>query len=71
MRPLEPTTVLDLARQQQQSWIDEDVAQRIAAGAAAAVDAVRVVLADTPPSLLVDDSAGFLATLEALAGDST
>jgi hypothetical protein len=69
MRPLDAATVLDLARLQRQSWIDESVAQRIAAGATAAVAAVQEVLADAEPGLLSSDAADFQGVLEALAGD--
>jgi hypothetical protein len=71
MSTLDTATVLDLARLQQQSWIDEDVAKRIAAGAAAAIDAVREALVDAEPGLLTSDAADFLSALEALAGDSS
>ena len=69
MRTLDSKTVLDLARQQQQPWIDEDVARRIAAGAAAAVEAVHEALAGVAPGLSASDPTDFLSMLEALAGD--
>jgi hypothetical protein len=70
MTRLDAATALDLARRQQQAWVDEAVAQRIAAGAAAAVEAVQAALAEAGPGLLSTDAADFLAVLEALAGDS-
>ncbi len=69
MRPLDVTTVLDLARLQQQSWIDPAVARRIADGAAAAVAAVQEALDDVEPGLLSSDAADFEGLLEALAED--
>lgn len=69
MRPLESSTVLDLARQQQQSWVDEEVARRIAAGAAAAVAAVQEAMAGAEPGLLSSDAASFESLLESLAED--
>lgn len=62
-------TVLDLAQLQQQAWVDEAAAQRIAAGAAAAIEAVHAALADFEAGLQGGDAADFLAALEALAGD--
>ena len=69
MRRPGTTTVVDLAHLQQQGWIDEDAAQRIAGGAAAAIAAVQDALAAIEPGLTSGDAADFLAELEALAGD--
>jgi hypothetical protein len=71
MGSLDAMTVMDLARLQRQSWVDEAVALRVAAGAAAAVAAVNDALADAEPGLMTSDAADFLAVLEALAGDGT
>ncbi len=62
-------TVLDLAQLQHQAWVDEAAAQRIAAGAAAAIEAAHAALAGFEPGLQGGDEADFLAALEALAGD--
>jgi hypothetical protein len=67
MNRIDSNAVLALARAQGHDWIDEAAAQRIAAGATAAVAAVEASLAQGEPGLLVEDSAGFLATLEQLA----
>ena len=69
MRKPGTPTVVDLGHLQRQEWIDEDAAQRIAAGAAAAIAAVQDALADVEPGLTGGDAADFLAELEALAGD--
>ena len=69
MSELDATTVLQLARLQQQEWVDEAIAQRIAAGAVAAAAAVTASLPEAMPGLLTCDPADFLLTLEALAGD--
>jgi hypothetical protein len=47
--------------------VDRAAAERIAAGASAAIAAVVAVLEDAPPGLLAADAADFHATLEALA----
>ena len=60
-------TVLDLAHAQGQHWIDADAAERIAAGAAAAIAAVSATLRSAEPGLLTAESAAFLAVLESLA----
>jgi len=67
---LDATTVLQLARLQQQEWVDEAIAQRIAAGAVAAVEAVTASLHEAAPGLLTRDHADFLPALEALAGEA-
>ena len=71
MHKIDSTSVLALARVQGHDWIDEAAAQRIAAGATAAVAAVTASLQQFEPGLLVTDSAEFLATLEALAEPGT
>lgn len=70
MNKIDSNAVLVLARAQGHDWIDDAAAQRIAAGAAAAVAAVEASLGQREPGLLVEDSAGFLATLEQLAEPS-
>jgi hypothetical protein len=67
MQKIDSTSVMVLARVQGHDWIDEAAAQRIAAGATAAVAAVTASLQQFEPGLLVTDSAEFLATLETLA----
>jgi hypothetical protein len=67
MNKIDANAVLALARVQGHAWVDEAAAQRIAAGATAAVAAVEASLRQGEPGLLVEDSAGFLATLEQLA----
>ena len=67
MNKIEANAVLALARAQGHAWVDEAAAQRIAAGAQAAVAAVEASLRQGEAGLLVEDSAGFLATLEQLA----
>lgn len=67
MSKIEANAVLALARAQHHDWVDEAAAQRIAAGAAAAVAAVEASLRQGEAGLLIEDSAGFLATLEQLA----
>ena len=69
MSKLDATTVLQLARLQQQEWVDEATAQRIAAGVVAAIAAVMASLHEPTPGLLTRDPADFLLALEALAGD--
>jgi len=58
---------LALARAQGHDWVGEAAAQRIAAGAAAAVAAVEASLRQGEAGLLIEDPAGFLMTLEQLA----
>lgn len=60
--------VLALARAQGQDWVDATAAERIAAGAAAAVAAVEAAARSGAPGPLATDQAEFLATLESLAG---
>jgi hypothetical protein len=67
MNKIDSTAVLALARVQGHDWIDDAAAQRIAAGAAAAVAAVEASLRQGEAGLLIEDSAGFLAVLEQLA----
>ncbi|MDQ1242617.1 MAG: hypothetical protein QG550_1869 [Pseudomonadota bacterium] len=67
MNKIEANAVLALARAQRHAWVDEAAAQRIAAGATAAVAAVEASLRQGEAGLLIEDSAGFLATLEQLA----
>lgn len=66
MPQIDADTVLDLARAQGQHWIDAAAAERIAAGASAAIAAVRATLHDEP-GLLTAEGAAFLAVLESLA----
>ena len=67
MNKIDSNAVLALARAQGHDWIDVAAAQRIAAGAAAAVAAVEAILRQREAALLIDDPASFLATLEQLA----
>lgn len=67
MNKIEANAVLALARAQGHAWVDEAAAQRIAAGAQAAVAAVEASLRQREAGLLIEDSAAFLATLEQLA----
>ena len=69
MSELDAMTVLQLARLQQQEWVDDAIARRIAAGAVAAVAAVTASLQEAAPGLLTRDPADFLPVLEALAGE--
>lgn len=67
MRSIDTETALALARAQGHDWVDRAAAERIAAGASAAVAAVVAALQNAPPGLLAADAADFLATLESLA----
>ncbi len=67
MPQIDAGAVLVLARAQGQHWIDADAAERIAAGAAAAIAAVSATLHSAEPGLLTAESAAFLAALESLA----
>ena len=67
MNKIEANAVLVLTHAQGHAWVDEAAAQRIAAGATAAVAAVEASLRQVEAGLLVEDSAGFLMTLEQLA----
>ena len=73
MPPIDARVVLELARAQQQEWIDIAAAERIAAGAAAATAAVAATWQSIdsgdagPAGPLGDDAAGFHAALDALA----
>ena len=67
MNTIEANAVLALARAQGHDWIDDAAAQRIAAGATAAVAAVEASLRQREAGLLIEDPADFLATLEQLA----
>ena len=70
MPSIDARVVLELARAQQQEWIDSAAAERIAAGAAAATAAVVATwrsLDAGVDGLLDDDAAAFRATLDALA----
>jgi hypothetical protein len=67
MSRIDSNTVLALARAQGHAWVDEAAAQRIAAGATAAVAAVEASLRQGVAGLVTEDSAGFLMTLEQLA----
>ena len=71
MNKIEANAVLALARAQGHAWVDEAAAQRIAAGATAAVAAVEASLRPGEAGLLIEDSAGFLMTLEQLAEPPT
>jgi hypothetical protein len=64
---IDADTVLALARAQGQHWIDATAAERIAAGATAAIAAVSATLRSAEPGLLTADSATFLDVLESLA----
>jgi hypothetical protein len=64
---IDADTVLALARAQGQHWLDAAAAERIAAGATAAIAAVSATLRSAEPGLLTAESAAFLATLESLA----
>lgn len=67
MNKIDSNAVHALARAQGHDWIEDTAARRIAAGATAAVAAVEASLRQREAGLLIDDSAGFLATLEQLA----
>ena len=78
--PLDATEVLARARRDGQSWVDEDVAARIAAGAAPATRAVAIArqsmpepVAQSQGSIAPADAAvagvALLAALESLAAD--
>jgi len=67
MNEIDSNAVLALARAQGHDWIDVAAAQRIAAGATAAVAAVEASLLQGEAGLLIEDSAGFQVTLEQLA----
>jgi hypothetical protein len=67
MNRIDSNSVLALVRAQGHDWIDEAAAQRIAAGVTAAVAAVEASLRQGEAGLLIEDSAGFLMTLEQLA----
>jgi hypothetical protein len=64
---IDADTVLALARAQGQHWIDTTAAERIAAGATAAIAAVSETLRSAEPGLLTTDGATFLDVLESLA----
>lgn len=68
MTRIDAEIVLALARAQGHAWVDAAAAERIAAGASAALDAVQATTRSAEPALLTTDPAVFLATLEALAG---
>ena len=68
MPRIDSRTVLALAADQQQDWIDEEASCRIADGAAAAVAAVAAELETLAPGPLTADPAEFLELLESLAG---
>ena len=70
MPQIDADTVLALARAQGQHWIDATAAERIAAGATAAIAAVSETLRSAQPGLLTTDSATFLDVLESLADPS-
>lgn len=67
MPTIDADTVLALARAQGQHWIDATAAERIAAGATAAIEAVSATLCSAEPGLLTTDDATFLDVLESLA----
>ena len=67
MPQIDADTVLALARAQGQHWIDATAAERIAAGATAAIAAVSASLRNAEPGLLTTDNATFLDVLESLA----
>ena len=67
MPRIDADTVLALARTQGHHWVDAAAAERIAAGATAAIAAVSATLRGAEPGLLTAESAAFLATLESLA----
>ncbi len=68
MPRIDADAVLALARAQGHDWVDTAAAERIAAGASAAVTAVEATMREAVPGLLTADQADFLVTLEALAG---
>jgi hypothetical protein len=67
MPRIDAETVRALARAQGQHWVDAAAAERIAAGASAALAAVEATLRDAEPGLLASDGAAFADVLEALA----
>ena len=67
MQKINADTVLDLARAQGQHWIDASAAERIAAGATAAIAAMSETLRNAEAGLLTTGSAAFLDVLESLA----
>ena len=67
MPQFEVDTVLALARAQGQHWIDATAAERIAAGATAAIAAMSETLRNAEAGLLTTGSAAFLDVLESLA----
>ena len=66
MPQIDADTVLALARAQGQHWIDATAAERIAAGATAAIAAVNATVCSAEPGLLTTDDATFLDVLESL-----
>lgn len=67
MPQIDAAAVLALAQAQGQHWVDAAAAERIAAGATAAIAAVSATLRSAEPALLTAESAAFLAVLESLA----
>lgn len=70
MQKIDAGTVLVLARAQGQHWIDATAAERIAAGATAAIAAIAAMsetLRNAEAGLLTTGSAAFLDVLESLA----
>jgi hypothetical protein len=64
---IDPDTVRALAQAQGQHWLDAAAAERIAAGASAAIAAVDATLRSAEPGLLTGDGTAFMDLLESLA----
>lgn len=67
MKAIDQDAVLNMAHAQGQGWVDAATAQRIAAAATKAVQAVAAVGPGVEPVLLEQAAGGFAAALEALA----
>jgi hypothetical protein len=67
MQVIDQDAVLTLARAQGQDWVDAATAQRIAAAATTAVQAVAAVGPGVEPALLEQAAGDFAAMLEVLA----
>jgi hypothetical protein len=67
MTAIDQEAVLALAHAQGQTWVDAATAQRIAAAATTAVQAVAAVGPGVEPVLVEQAAGDFAATLEALA----
>jgi BioD-like phosphotransacetylase family protein len=66
-RVIDANAVRVLAHAQGHVWVDEDVAQRIAAAATTAVQAVAASVPTAETGLFPDAAIEFAATLDALA----